>query len=272
MIRMSSGNRAAVHSEPIPVYRDPGIVLNEPDEPIRTLSNGINTVKLICAFRSDTIFLTEILQNLGFSSQSNVTVLRAERGAIERNTSPAAFAAIVCHRQVKSHPAAARSLASLAERVIVLSDCLNEDTVINLLGNGARHVFDIRESHTLVHARLDAALRHHQSSMQRALTVGDIHLDRQRSKASRGGLPVKLTPKEFAFACQLFSRVGEVVCNEELMTSIWSLPPKMDTRRIDSAASLVRKKLRLVCHEGWELKRIRCVGYQLIRMSDNCLQ
>ena len=57
------------------------------------------------------------------------------------------------------------------------------------------------------------------------------------------------------------------MATSELLTSIWSLPASMDTRRIDTAACRVRKKLRLNASDGWELNRIRRVGYRLIKVE-----
>ena len=266
MMRMSAGIREAVPGPQSLQHSNPGSSPVRHFGPIDTLSNGEKTVSLVCALECDAFFLKRILSDLGFVSLRKVLSVSGKQC-----DNPTNYAAIICHRSMHTYPDSSLALGGLADRVIVFSDCQKEQTAIDFLTNGARQFFDIRESRSLIQARLYAALRHHYSSLKSSLVFGDIELDRQRSIASRGGQTVKLTPKEFAFACQLFSKVGQVVCNEELMTSIWSLPANMDTRRIDSAASLVRKKLRLVSSEGWELKRIRCVGYQLNRMSDNLL-
>jgi len=76
---------------------------------------------------------------------------------------------------------------------------------------------------------------------------------------------VNLSPKEYEFANYLFSNRDRVVVNSELMTSVWSLPPAMDARRIDTAACRVRKKMQLDERTGWSLKRLRRVGYELRR-------
>jgi len=152
-------------------------------------------------------------------------------------------------------------------RIIVLSDCVREETVVRFLDAGARHFFQLHESDVILQARLEAGLRQHRRVYLRSIVEGDIHFDVQKRKVTRAEQPIDLSPKEFEFACHLFSRLGKVVKNAELMTSVWSLPADMDTRRIDTAACRVRKKLRLSRDHGWELKRVRRVGYRLSRIE-----
>jgi DNA-binding winged helix-turn-helix (wHTH) protein len=99
------------------------------------------------------------------------------------------------------------------------------------------------------------------------LTQGSIRFDLQKRRVTLADKLVDLSPKEYELACYLFSNRGRVISNSELMTSIWSLPPGMDTRRIDTAACRVRKKLGLNAADGWELRRLRRVGYLLVQVE-----
>ena len=150
---------------------------------------------------------------------------------------------------------------------ILDSDC--EQTIIDCLSQGARHVFNMHESDALLQARLEAALQRHREHALKNISVGNISFDVGRRQVLRSGQCVSLSPKEYELARYLFSQTGEVVSNAELMISVWSLPSFMDTRRIDTAACHVRKKLALIPCHGWELKKIRCVGYRLRRLSTN---
>lgn len=151
-----------------------------------------------------------------------------------------------------------------AERVVVLTDSYTEEVIVSLLYSGAHHVFDLHESPAILQVRLEAALRQHSRLASKSFSVGDIHFDVPKRRVKRSGKQVDLSPKEYDLAYYLFSNRDRIVGNNELMTSIWSLPPSMDTRRIDTAACRLRKKLRLTVDQGWELKRLRCVGYRLI--------
>jgi len=177
------------------------------------------------------------------------------------------LAVVICHRQVDQGFPDAILETHRAARIIVLSDCSREQTVVGFLDRGARHFFDIRESQRLLRARLSAALRRHRGAFLHPLIVGDIHFDVQKREVRRGGKLIQLSPKEYEFANRVFSNIDQVVSNSELMTSVWSLPSHMDTRRIDTAACRVRKKLCLSTDYGWELKRIRRVGYRLTQLN-----
>lgn len=148
-------------------------------------------------------------------------------------------------------------------RKIVLTRCELEETTVKFLEQGARHCIKLNEPDAILRARLQAALRVHPGTAQRSFSVGDIFFDIQKRKASRAGVEIDLSPKEFEFARYLFSNPDKIVGNAELMTSVWSLPVTMDSRRIDTAACRVRKKLRLSGDDGWKLKRIRRIGYHL---------
>ena len=152
-----------------------------------------------------------------------------------------------------------------SRRLIVLSDCMDERTVIALLNDGAHHCFNLRESPRVLQARLTAAIRRHGRSAGRSLVHGDITFDVQKRRVTRAGRVIELSPKEYELAYYLFSNHDRIVENGELLTSIWNLPVGMDTRRIDTAACRVRKKLGLTAAHGWELKRLRRIGYRLVR-------
>ncbi len=183
-------------------------------------------------------------------------------------------AVILCHR-VSSHDSSADSsemnLPSQlpnqlrGKRLIVVSDCMAEQTVVTLLDDGAHHCFNLRESPHVLQARLEAALRRHCRSPDKTLVLGDISFDVQKRRVTRAGRVIELSPKEYELAYYLFSNHDRVVENGELLSSIWSLPVEMDTRRIDTAACRVRKKLSLTADHGWELKRLRRIGYRLVR-------
>ena len=181
------------------------------------------------------------------------------------------FAAIVCHRKESlNKPIRLPKSLNICRSIAILdSDC--EKTVIDYLSEGARHVFNMHESDRLLQARLEAALQQHREQALQNISVGNISFDVSRRQVMRSGHCVNLSPKEYELARYLFSQTGEVVSNAELMTSVWSLPSFMDTRRIDTAACHVRKKLALTPCHGWELKKIRCVGYRLKRLSTNVL-
>lgn len=223
--------------------------------------NSEGSVAIMAKEQSDATLVATLLENFGLDSQS---VCIADPQQLSNCQT---FAVVVCHRQQQEPTDAFRFESVDTSRLIVLTDCTAETTVVNLLEKGARHVFNLHEPVVVLQARLEAALRQHRGMHHTCFTVDDIHFDIQKRKVFRAGEAIDLSPKEFEFASRIFNNVDKVVKNSELMTSVWSLPQHMDTRRIDTAACRVRKKLRLFSDEGWLLKRIRCVGYRLTRVK-----
>lgn len=179
---------------------------------------------------------------------------------------------VICHRQNPSGTNSTIELSSLPlplrhKRVVVVSDATDEAVVIKFLEEGAHQCFNLNQSQTTLTARLEAAFRQHRHESTDSFTQGDIRFDLQTRRVTRAGEYIDLSPKEYEFAYYLFVNRGRIVATSELLTSIWSLPASMDTRRIDTAACRVRKKLRLNASDGWELNRIRRVGYRLIKVE-----
>jgi len=216
-------------------------------------------IAVLAAKKEDGQLVSELLNDAGFQVGTfrNATEL-------EQSTIPAR-AMVVCHRRSSNTPAPGIPRARRHQRVVVLSDCYTEEDVVSTLEAGAHHFFDIAESKKIIEARLVAALRQHSKPEQRMMEVDPFTFDLEKRQVWLNKELVNLSPKEYEFANYLFSNRDRVVVNSELMTSVWSLPPAMDARRIDTAACRVRKKMQLDERTGWSLKRLRRVGYELRR-------
>lgn len=175
-----------------------------------------------------------------------------------------ARAAIVCFR-VSTATACIPAIPKPTRgcRVLVLSDLEDEQHIIETLDAGAHQLFHIDDSPRVLQARLDAALRRHDPVLGGAMAVAPFRFELAHRRVTLDGKIVDLSPKEFDLAFYLFSNRGRVVTNAELLTSVWSLPQDIDTRRIDTAACRVRKKMNLGEHTGWVLRRFRREGYGL---------
>ena len=221
--------------------------------------NTITTSIAVCAVESrDAARVVEILKDCGPDFSNVFYCDYSHLADIE------AYAALIFHRTRHQISDIVFPDAMRVSRTLVLSDCTDVDTAVKYLKSGARHVFNINETNALLVARIQAALRRHQDVAFSPFSVGDIDFDVANRTVRRAGRVIDLSPKEFDFAVHVFSRQDKIVRVTELMTSVWSLPPHMDTRRIDTAACRVRKKLRLTAEHGWELIRVRRVGYRLI--------
>jgi len=172
---------------------------------------------------------------------------------------------IVCHRISEQNPVPHLPSDECPSRLIVLSDSKLEQTIVDTLDNGAHHYFDITEPNRILSARLAAATRNHQYNSIDVLEVFPFKFYVERRKVTHHDKPIHLSPREFALAYFLFSNNSRVVFDSELMVSIWTLPSSMDSRRIDTAICRIRKKMNLYENaSGWNLQRLRQVGYQLL--------
>ena len=154
------------------------------------------------------------------------------------------------------------------KRVLVLADSMDENTVCSYLGAGAHHVIPIDDTPKLMQARLLAGLRQHCEPVQKEWHIGPYNFDFSRRIVTMDGENLRLSPREFDLAQYLFEHRERVVPIGEILESVWSLPEYTDSRRIDTAACRLRKKMVLGPTGEWQLRRLRREGYQLVRLND----
>lgn len=187
-------------------------------------------------------------------------------GVAEGDDAP--LAVVVCHRA--GGPVLVelvRACAMRGVRVIVFTDCDEESVIVDALDAGARQVFRADESDRVMVARLAAALRQPVSRRLETLSIAPFAFDLARRQVRLWGADLDLSPREFDLAYYLFEHRGRVVTNAELLTSVWSLPQTIDSRRIDTAVCRVRRKMHLGSDSGWVLRRFRREGYGLYQDS-----
>ena len=110
-------------------------------------------------------------------------------------------------------------------------------------------------------ARVGAILRRKGVNLQQALRVGDLVLDRQTRRVTRGGRPVELTPREFDMLELFLSHPRQVFSREVILNRVWGYDYFGDTNVIDVHIRHLREKLD---DENRDLIRsVRGVGYSL---------
>jgi two-component system, OmpR family, copper resistance phosphate regulon response regulator CusR len=110
-------------------------------------------------------------------------------------------------------------------------------------------------------ARVRSILRRTPSGRDR-LKVQDLEIDLRHHRATRGGVPLDLTPKEFLLLSHLALSVGEVVSRSEIAEHIWNVDFKTSTNVVD----VIVRRLRAKVDDPFEKKlvhTIRGVGYVL---------
>ncbi|HWM83906.1 MAG TPA: phosphate regulon transcriptional regulator PhoB [Pseudolabrys sp.] len=112
-------------------------------------------------------------------------------------------------------------------------------------------------------ARVRALLR--RASPERVatvLTVGEIELDREKKRVSRGSRPIELGPTEYRLLEFLMERPGRVFSREQLLDSVWGNETYIDERTVDVHVGRLRKALNRP-KEADPIRTVRGSGYSL---------
>jgi two-component system KDP operon response regulator KdpE len=129
--------------------------------------------------------------------------------------------------------------------IVVLSARERETEKIEALDLGAddyvNKPFNVGE----LLARMRTALRHR---MQRkaevpVLKVGGLEVDSVRHRATRAGVEIKLTPKEFELLSFLAKHAGRVVTHRQILTAVWGAAHAEDTQYLRVYVGQLRQKI-----------------------------
>jgi two-component system, OmpR family, copper resistance phosphate regulon response regulator CusR len=111
-------------------------------------------------------------------------------------------------------------------------------------------------------ARIRSLLRRAPSRRAGQLRIEDLKIDTRRHRATRRGVELDLTPKEFLLLTQLARSAGEVVSRKEIAEHVWDIDFNTDTNVVD----VVVRRLRAKVDDPFKKKlvhTIRGVGYVL---------
>jgi two-component system, OmpR family, copper resistance phosphate regulon response regulator CusR len=110
-------------------------------------------------------------------------------------------------------------------------------------------------------ARVRSVLRRAPQQVEH-LRIEDLELDLERHKATRSGVPLNLTPKEFLLLAHLVRSNGAVVSRAEIAEHVWEVGFTTSTNVVD----VVVRRLRSKVDDPFKTKlihTIRNVGYVL---------
>jgi len=91
-------------------------------------------------------------------------------------------------------------------------------------------------------ARIEALLRRSGLLRSSILKVGDVEVDEEARKASRGGAVLDLTRKEYELLHTLVRHPGQVLSKEKLLSQVWGFD-NHDTNVVEVHLSALRRKL-----------------------------
>src|SRR6058998_2667133 len=111
-------------------------------------------------------------------------------------------------------------------------------------------------------ARVRSVLRRAPQRQTEHVRIADLDMDMRHHKATRSGVPLNLTPKEFLLLAHLVRSAGEAVSRAEIAEQVWDIGFKTDTNVVD----VVVRRLRAKVDDPFKTKlidTIRGVGYVL---------
>jgi two-component system copper resistance phosphate regulon response regulator CusR len=111
-------------------------------------------------------------------------------------------------------------------------------------------------------ARLRAITRRHSDASATRLAVGDLIVDTARRDVARGGRPIHLTTREYAFLVYMMQHRDRVVLREELLNEVWDGSNNTYSNVLDVYAARLRRKIDLDGAVSL-LTTVRGVGFML---------
>ena len=149
--------------------------------------------------------------------------------------------------------------------ILVLSARIHERSKIEALDAGADDYvtkpFGVGE----LLARVRAALRHGaRPSAGTELNLGEVRINFEKRRASKGDVDVHLTPIEFRLLACLARHLGMVVTHRQLLTEVWGPTHAADTQYLRVYMKQLREKLEVDPVQPRHLLTETGVGYRLV--------
>jgi len=112
-------------------------------------------------------------------------------------------------------------------------------------------------------ARVSALLRRAvPEKVNDVLSFGDLELDREKKRVSRGGRGIDLGPTEYRLLEYLMERPGRVFSRDQLLDGVWGREVYIDERTVDVHIGRLRKALNRG-HTSDPIRTVRGAGYAL---------
>jgi two-component system, OmpR family, copper resistance phosphate regulon response regulator CusR len=111
-------------------------------------------------------------------------------------------------------------------------------------------------------ARVRSLLRRTPAEDVDQLRVDDLEIDTRRNRATRSGVALNLTPKEFLLLAHLARSAGEVISRRQIAEHVWDIDFNTETNVVD----VVVRRLRAKVDDPFKRKlihTIRGIGYVL---------
>jgi two-component system, OmpR family, response regulator len=111
-------------------------------------------------------------------------------------------------------------------------------------------------------ARVRAQVRRHERRRRETISVGDLQIDPAARTATRAGVELALTAREFDLLEALARRAGDVVSREWLLEQAWDVAYEQRSNVVEAYVRLLRAKLDRPFEQPM-LHTVRGAGYRL---------
>jgi DNA-binding response OmpR family regulator len=128
-------------------------------------------------------------------------------------------------------------------RILMLTAAATTDDLVGGLGLGADDYLAKPFDFPVLVARILALARRSQPAVPPILRHGDLVVDTGQRRATRGGHPLELAPKEFGVLELLLASQGRSVSAEELLERVWDEAADPFTNAVKVTVSRLRAKL-----------------------------
>lgn len=129
--------------------------------------------------------------------------------------------------------------------IIILSARDRETEKIDALDLGADDYVEKPFGVGELLARLRAALRHslRDEGVEPVVEAGELRIDLVKRLITRGGDPVRLSPREYDLLAQLVRGAGKVVTHKQLLTAVWGPAHAEDVQYLRVFVGQLRQKI-----------------------------
>jgi two-component system OmpR family response regulator len=111
-------------------------------------------------------------------------------------------------------------------------------------------------------ARVRTQVRRHERRRHESIDVGPLRVDPAARRATRDGIDLRLTAREFDLLEALAHRAGEAVTREWLLEQAWDVAYDQRSNVVDAYVRLLRAKLDRPFEQPM-LHTVRGIGYRL---------
>jgi two-component system KDP operon response regulator KdpE len=138
-----------------------------------------------------------------------------------------------------------KARAFYAGPIIILSARDKETEKIDALDLGADDYVEKPFGVGELLARLRVAMRHRlqDEGAEPIVTAGDLTIDLVKRWVTRGGEPLRLSPREYDLLAQLVRGSGKVVTHRQLLTAVWGPAHEQDVQYLRVFVGQLRQKI-----------------------------